>query len=146
MVQCQICQKEFLIHNYLALHITVKEKWTVLDYYTTYIEPQKYCPECGKPCRLLSLRDGFNKTCGSKCGGIMARRLLRNKPVKYHQYLDRYTASITKAWNKKILDGTFMVGISKVPSFKLAEDDIRYTPFGFVDNGLDIPNDPPIDF
>lgn len=133
MQSCAICKKEYKSLKLVGLHVVCHHKISTKEYYDTYIGKQEYCPVCGKPCKFLTIGDGYNATCGFRCGGIYYKARLKKSTIKYNSYLDKITEVAKKQWEEYRKKG---VNLAEYYKYTISDDESRFTPFGVIDDGI----------
>jgi hypothetical protein len=88
--------------------------------------------------------EGYSSCCSCKCWITRLRRIEKEDTHKYHKTIDKKSHKALVQWEGYRQNSTINQALElRFPSV-IQEDDIRYTPFGIMDNGMDdtsIPSD-----
>ena len=80
MIQCKICDKNFINLAGLGSHITQIYEISKSDYYLKYINNKiPECENCGKIINFINLNKGFARFCSCKCANSNSNKILQWK-------------------------------------------------------------------
>lgn len=87
MLQCKICNENFINYAGLGSHITRKHNITKSEYYLKYINSEiPKCKNCGKLTTFINLCKGFSTFCSRKCANSNNDKLLTWKLNNIKKY------------------------------------------------------------
>lgn len=129
MKTCQLCQKVWNSNLSLSKHLRATHDYSMKQYYVKFLGRLGTCVRCGRPTYFLGLDEGFTQTCSKSCGEHKLMERLKANPVAWNEYQTKQAAMWSlenparSAWHTKLTT--------------VGNDDTRYTPFGFIDTGID---------
>jgi len=109
-MNCCICGKEMKSFGSLSKHIrdVHTDIPSIKNYYDKFLIKNVNdgkCIICGASTKWRNIRDGYNITCGHKCGCVYHRNNLRNDKCKMLGFVEKVKHNQTNIWKNREING-----------------------------------------
>lgn len=117
MIECKLCGTECKSIRSLSKHLRDHHVgYSLRVYYDEFIaETPAMCVVCGSSdVGFIGLTQGYNKTCGHKCGCTHHRAKLKNDPERHDEFVKKLSKLQTKVWADREVTGEKKIIFEKV--------------------------------